>query len=506
MLPPLFAIFAWPFVSIVFFKRLQLPLAILVTIVGGYLLLPENTELDLPILPSLNKRTVPALVALGFALILAARSSAFRQLPGLLPQHWLARLLILATVAGAAMTALTNADAVVIGATVLPAIRPYDAASTMLSAIMTLLPLLIARRYLAGPEEHLLLLRVLCVAALGYSLLALFEVRMSPQLNNWTYGFFPHSWAQHVRAGGFRPIVFLSHGLVLAIFFSGAVLAAIGLTRIDAQRRSMFLLAVLWLGITLLFSRSLGALLITLVLVPVAIFLPARGQLIAAAAIGGLFLLYPVARSAHVLPIEQVIRMAEDIDPRRAASFLTRLENEERMMAKAAERPLFGWGGWGRSRVYDEMGNDITIADGAWVITLGLDGWVGYIGRYGLLVLPIFLLLLHKNRYRIGMETSILTLILAGNLVDMVPNSSSTPLTWLIAGVLWGRIEVKAAEPGRDPAPRPEQARAGYRRGTTAAAGPPMPPETAALPPERAYTRQTRRTNRTRPAARTATK
>ena len=27
------------------------------------------------------------------------------------------------------------------------------------------------------------------------------------------------------------------------------------------------------------------------------------------------------------------------------------------------QRPLFGWGGWGRSRVFNERGDDITIAD-----------------------------------------------------------------------------------------------------------------------------------------------
>lgn len=503
MIPPLFAIFAWPVVSIVFFRRLRLPLAVLVTVVGGYLLLPSNTAFDLPLLPSMNKNTVPALAALCLAAIFVSGGRGGQSqpgvLPGLMPGHWLARLLIVVVALGAGMTALTNPDMLAYGVTRLPAIRPYDAASNILRAIMMLLPFLVARRYLAGPEGHALVLRVLCIAAIGYAFLALFEVRMSPQLNNWVYGFFPHSWAQHIRGGGFRPLIFLSHGLLLGIFLSGAVLAAIGLARIETELRGKFLLAAVWLGFTLLLSKNLGAVFITVMLLPVVLFLPPRGQLIAAASIAGLFLLYPIARSADILPIDRVVKMADDIDPQRAASFITRLENEDRMLAKASERPLFGWGGWGRSRVYDETGRDITIADGAWVITLGVDGWVGYVGRYGLLVLPIFLLLFHKNRYQIGMETSVLTLILAGNLIDMVPNSSNTPLTWLIAGVLWGRLELKSTAGQTDTEHDAPRSRAGYRR-ESPAAKPKRSPKTEAVPPKIGYTRQATHSRHSRPA------
>lgn len=57
------------------------------------------------------------------------------------------------------------------------------------------------------------LLKVLALACLAYSLLALWEVRMSPRLNREIYGFFGHSWSQHVRYGGYRPILFLNHGI-----------------------------------------------------------------------------------------------------------------------------------------------------------------------------------------------------------------------------------------------------------------------------------------------------
>ena len=50
------------------------------------------------------------------------------------------------------------------------------------------------------------------------------------------YGFFPHSWLQHVRGGGFRPIVFMNHGLVLGIFLSMAVVASAIMVRLSTRR------------------------------------------------------------------------------------------------------------------------------------------------------------------------------------------------------------------------------------------------------------------------------
>ncbi len=499
MVPPLLALFAWPLVCIVFFKRLQLPLAILVTIVGGFLLLPTGTSLNLPALPSLDKATIPALTALILALIFARDAGPDDLRPkGLIPRHPIVLVLLAGLVLGAVMTALTNTDALSYGPRRLPGLQLYDAASIALSGLMMVIPFLLARRYLADPVAMRLLLVVLCVAAVGYAFLALFEVRMSPQLNRWVYGFFPHGWRQHVRGGGFRPVVFLSHGLVLGIFLSMSLLGTAGLMRMNARRRGLFLAATLWLGLTLLLSRNFGAVMITTLLLPVVLFLGVRGQLLTAAVIAGVFLAYPVARTSQILPIAQVIELAEDIDPQRAGSFMTRLENEERMLAKASERPLFGWGGWGRSRVFDEKGQDITIADGAWIIVLGLDGWVGYLARFGLLTGPVWLLLLYRRRYDIGMETSVLTLILAANLMDLVPNSSNTPLTWLVAGALWGRLELQKAGVAQGAAVELQPDGPRYRRTDSA--------QPAIRPPQSIYTRQERRFDRKKPTLKSSPK
>lgn len=446
MIAPYVALFSWPLISIAFFKRCSPHVAVVLTILAGYLILPEKYSIDLPLLPPLNKITVPAITALVLAAMMVRRGTArFPVLPGLFPRLFSMWFLIVLLVGGAFMTVMTNGDTLQFGPTVLPALRPYDALSSILLALTFILPVLLARKYLASPQAHRALLVLLCFSGLIYSLFILVEARMSPLFHHWVYGYFPHVWIQHVRSYGWRPVVFLGHGLLVGIFLFATILSAAGLVRgkLQSTNRKRYIFAMLWLLLILLVSTNFGALLITLVLLPLFLFSNVKTHLITAAVIAGIFLAYPVARDTRLIPLDRIVDVAAQVDPQRAASFRTRLKNEEDFLAKTRQRSIFGWGGWGRSRTYDpNTGDDITIADGAWVITLSVSGWTGYIARFGILCIPVFLLLMHRRRLKIGPETSALALIVAGNLVDLIPNSSLTPVTAIVAGALWGRIEL----------------------------------------------------------------
>jgi hypothetical protein len=291
------------------------------------------------------------------------------------------------------------------------------------------------------------LLTILAAAALGYSVLALYEVRMSPQLNNLVYGFFPHSFAQHIRPGGFRPLVFLNHGLLLGIFFSCAAIAIAILIRMSSgSRRFAYALAFVYLVAVLYLAKTLGAMLIAMLMLPVALLMPVRLQLITAALIAGITLSYPMLRGADLMPVDRILAMAESVDEARASSLAFRFYHEDSLLEKARERPIFGWGTWGRWRIYDEEGRDITVSDGEWVITIAEWGWIGYIGKFGLLCLPLILFTLRQKRYEIGLATSGLCLVIAANLIDLIPNSAPSPIIWLAAGALLGRMERTRSE------------------------------------------------------------
>ena len=439
------AIYSWPVIVAVLFKTSRMPVALLASIIAGYLLLPLDTGLDLPALPTLDKTSIPALSAFVAVLILG-RDGETDLRPGWMPRAGLAWGLIVLLMLAGFMTVMTNTDPVVSPGRYLPGLRPWDGFSSLVSTAMTLLPLVLARKVLAHPDQHRLLLAGLAIAGVIYSLPALFEVRMSPQLNLMVYGFFPRgadNWAQQLRGSGFRPLVFLEHGLWLSSFLAMAGLSVFGLVRHSSPAiRLVAFVAGLWLLGTLFLSKSLGALMIFLVLAPVILLTRTRTHLLVAAVLSAGVLTYPLLRGADLAPVNLALEWAQGVNQDRASSLNFRLNNEDRLLDKAQQRPVFGWGSWGRNEVYDETGRNITITDGYWIIIIGQGGWVRYLLEFGLLCIPALLVLRHRKRFEIGWETSVLVIVLTANLVDLIPNATITPLTWLIAGALWGRLEL----------------------------------------------------------------
>ncbi|MEM7509078.1 MAG: hypothetical protein AAF415_20350 [Pseudomonadota bacterium] len=492
----LFALVFWPVLTFILSRVMPWPQAIIVSIIGGYLLLPEEGGINLPLLPALRKDTIPCLTLLVLAFLFRPGQqpaghrvtvSTIDVRNGWLPRSTTGVILLALIVTGAIMTALTNGDPLRFagGERPIQGLRLYDGFSMIVGATALIVPVLLGRKYLAHPDTHRLLLIGLVLAGLAYSLLALIEIRLSPQLNRWVYGFFPHNWNQHVRGGGFRPLVFLNHGLWLAIFFAMTIVAAMGLYRSEKQARFRWLLAAGWLLMTLALSNSLGAFLIALFLTPAILLLSMRLQLILAACIAMSVLTYPFLRGADVVPTDTLVGWAERISEPRSRSLNFRFEQEDQLIEKANDRPLFGWGGFGRNRVYDEFGRDQSVVDGAWVVTIGQGGWVRYIGEFGLLSLPIILMAFRWRRYDVAPVTAALCIVLVANMIDLIPNGTRTPVTWLLVGALLGRLEL-----GRVSEPVKEAARSAEPGGDLPMAPVPISP----------YTRQSVRNDRFSPS------
>src|SRR5262249_39052253 len=135
---------------------------------------------------------------------------------------------------GPFITAELNGDPIVLADRTLPAETHYDALSAVVAQLIFLLPFFLGRHLLRGSADNEEVLRTLVVAGLLYSVPMLFEVRMSPQLHTWIYGYFPHQFAQQMREGGFRPVVFMGHGLIVAFFAMTTVVAAAAFWRMRA--------------------------------------------------------------------------------------------------------------------------------------------------------------------------------------------------------------------------------------------------------------------------------
>lgn len=403
-----------------------------------YLFLPERFAINLPGLPDIDK-TAAVTIGLVLAFLLhrekfsaitrpSKRSSAIKV--------WVGSFFAL-MVLGALFTLFTNREPLFYGPTVLPALRLWDSISLLSGLAFFVIPFFFAWRYLPTPTAHLELLRALVAMGLIYSLLMLVEIRLSPQLHTWLYGYFQHSFVQHIR-GGFRPIVFLQHGIAVGFFIFMAVLAA--LAQWKSTQETKWLLASIWLFSVLAISKNMGAMVICIVSVILYVFATHRVKGLFAVTVALIVLIYPAFRQAELIPLEKVVDLAAAVSPDRAGSLQYRLNNEDQLLSRAYIKPFGGWGGYARDQIFNNEGVRTSVSEGRWIQTIGSRGWLGYIALFGVLTVPIFLARKPISTAQTPPETTVLAIIMAGNLIYMIPNSTLTPISWLVFGSLSGYL------------------------------------------------------------------
>lgn len=430
----------WPAVSWTLFTKLDPARALIWTVLGAYMLLPPVVALDLPVMPGIDKDAVAGLAALVAVLFL------LRERFGVWPASRLGRGLIVLYILSPFATVLTNGDPIWFQASGLQALRIYDSVAVVANQAIALVPFFLARRFLATDQAMRAIVVALVIAGLIYSLPMMFESRMSPQLNLMIYGFFQHDFSQAIRFDGYRPFVFMPHGLWVAFFAMMCFIAAVTLLRVGpAAVRPVRLLVAGYLFVVLLLCLSVGPLVYALLLAPLVLIIPPRLQILCAGLMVAVVITYPLLRGLHMVPVDEIMALATGMNAERGASLAFRITNEELLLERAAERPWFGWGLYGRGLLHDPMTGEINvIADGGWIITLGTFGWAGYIAEFGLLALPVALMAREALRQPAAMLSpfaAAVALILAANLVDLLPNDTLIPFTWLMAGAMLGHAE-----------------------------------------------------------------
>jgi hypothetical protein len=199
-----------------------------------------------------------------------------------------------------------------------------------------------------------------------------------------------------------------------------------------------------YLGVVLIMCKSAGALVYAVVLSCLIRWSRPIVQLRVAVLLVSIAVLYPVLRVTDLFPDQQLVELSATVNQERADSLKFRFDQERVLLAHASERFLFGWGRYGRNRVYEESGQDSSVTDGLWIITLGQFGFVGFIAQFGLLTIPVFRAakaLKQIGSIREKMFIAALALIVAVTTIEQLPNASITAWSWLLTGALLGRIE-----------------------------------------------------------------
>lgn len=423
--------------------------AVMAVALGAEMFLPEGPVLKLPLTPGFDKHTLPYLCILVACLI---RSPGRVTKPP--KEKWISVLALLLIVGGVA-TALTNSDGLVLGNSG----QVYVAGLTIKDGLYmglsnfteTFLPFYVGYALFRKHEEMESLLSGLAMAGLVYIPFALVELRLSPQWHRWVYGYAQHAdFNQAIRWGGYRPMVFMPHGLAVGRFFAAATFALIVLAK---TRRILFGLSTKLLGwtqfIVLVACKSTGAILSAFVGAPLLALAKPKRQLLIAAILAWATLLYPLLRLSAVFPVTAFVDAAGAMQAERGGSLAFRFLNEDQVLTHTRDRIVFGWGEYGRNMIRDWEGKNDSVLDGYWLIRMSVSGLVGFLTAFAPLLIPVFLAhrrlrTLPKGREQwvvagVAFTVSILAL-------DLIPNGLWGCYPFLLAGALTRRLREAKAE------------------------------------------------------------
>ena len=431
--------FLWVPAVLLLLKRGPVARSTAIAVMAGILLLPELLEFKLPGVPAFRKQDIISTwIFVGIVWFHRDRIASVRLTRG-------QKLSVAGLTLGVLTTILLNRDVLKFGPTVLPAHELYDTVHYVAFNIsQVIIPFAIGAAVFRSARELRVLLVTMVTAMLLYSVLQIAELRLSPQFHRWVYGFHQHSFAQTMREGGFRPMVFMSHGLAVSLLTAVAAIASLGLYRAKQKvGRISGLVSGGYLWLVLMASKSVAAFVYSLVAGPIVMFTSPKIQARLAALFCAFVLAYPVIRAADLIPVDDIREVVESRwGLERADSAMTRFENEERLLKRARERLAFGWGSFCRPCTFDPYsGKEVSIRDGDWIISMGDWGAVGFVSKFLFLMLPVFRLRKLIVAVPTQIERRLLSttaLIVAFYALDLLPNGNYHILPFVLCGALHG--------------------------------------------------------------------
>lgn len=450
------ALILWPVVCLAAFARFKPTVAVLISFMGAMLFLPEKVEIKAPFQP-LGKQEFAAIGAvLGVLLVGAARRKLLSSKPFRGAEAWTFIIM-----AGAFGTSRVNQEGLNYGMTQLPPLNTWEAFSVCVGDVYTyLVPFLLGRALFRTRDDAKTLLKAFQVGAIIYIPFIFTEILLSPQLHNWVYGFAQHDFIQTMRGGGYRPMVFMGHGLGLTLFLAAAVLAGNVLTL--AKKPGVFRLRGRWVSavllVVLLGCKSLGAAVFAIMFTAILHFLTTKWQMRALVALSLLVVFYPVSRATEVFPHQEIVQFIKNTaGPDRAQSIEFRFDNEAKLSAHAAKKPIFGWGRFRRNMLFVEWkAEPYSVSDGYWIIVYGVRGALGFICFFGMLLTPLFVLRSRLKKITAADDRFLLVglcSMLMLYTVDLIPNGLFTNFPIFFAGAVLGLIRGIAGTPPPPSAP-----------------------------------------------------
>ena len=392
----------------------------------GWLVLSPRLGINLPGVPKLTKDYA---VAYGILIgILLCKSNWIRRY-----RRSYFDFIILAFILSPAFSSLLNG------------LGPWDAGSEAYGRLIVWgVPYLAGRILVDSLDDVKQCALAVLLAGLIAVPLCLIEIRLSPQLHRWVYGFHVHRFHMNIRLGGYRPTLMFRHGIEVGTWLACSTIIAIWFALVSPRLKAFYLQArahaAIMIAISIL-SRSLGSLILLFGATAVAVATRASRTKLILLVLTLMVPAYLTVRISGIWSPDFIVDLVEThADASRARSFEARQIQEVVLTEKAKQRLPFGWGGHNRFRVFDDFGQQTTVVDALWLIIFGKYGLFGLVSLYGLLCIPSIIIvwktparyLLHPNMA--GVVALILALFIAN--ADSLQNAFYSPLMMISAGVL----------------------------------------------------------------------
>lgn len=434
------ALFGWPVLAVVIFAFLPPRRAVLVALLGGCLFLPvAGIEI-----PSIR---YDRSVACSVGALLGVLLFDFRRLTLIRPS-WMELPIVTFCLCPIA-SSMTNGLGFVDGA--------HEAWHRIFEFFI---PYLLGRLYFHSPKGLRELAFGLFIGGLVYMPLCLLEIRLSPQLHTWVYGYHQHEWGQTIRFGGWRPVVFMTHGLELGMWMACASLSGLWLW-VSGNVQRVLSISVGWLVVPLLITtvlcKSLGSLVLLCCGIAALVMTrwPRTRAFLIILVLTPLF--YIGGRSSGWWSGDPIVSLARNFGEDKADSVGYRFLAEDLLSHHALRQPLFGWGAWGRNRPakFNELEPNLNV-DGYWIIILGTNGFTGILGILGTYLLPAIILVCRLRAplwsHRWCAPAAIFAVVLTLFMIDCLLNAMLNQFYLVAAGALGRAVLATARRKAAGPA------------------------------------------------------
>ncbi|MEM9914606.1 MAG: O-antigen ligase domain-containing protein [Planctomycetota bacterium] len=375
----------WGWIPLVLVLFLVMPhrRAVVVALIGSWLFLPQLAY-SVPLMPDFTKVTATSYGIILGALILDPQSRVLNFKP-----RWIDIPMAVWVISPFFSSVSNN-------------LGLYDGAAQIADKMITHgLPYLIGRLYFRTPEDAKEFAMGMVVGGLLYVPLCLYEIRMSPHLHEMIYGFRPiNDWQMVKRWGGWRPMVFMKHGLMVGVWMTTTAAIAFWLWRTKAIKDiwgvPMWLVGPIII-VTAILCKTTGAVaLFSVVLAAMLLVRYLDMKIMLYAIIVGIPV-FLFLRVTGLFTGENVAEAIGQIVPplgERALSLQYRLDHENAIVGRAYEKILLGWGGWGDAfQVYIEKYQSRAVPDSLWVRAFGEGGLIGLTSLFAYYLIPPFVLL-----------------------------------------------------------------------------------------------------------------